>query len=942
MTICVINKVLALMFCEVVVTKGGEMGTLKVIKSKNLIKKFNKLALAIAFTMVPVFGLLTTKTVFATGGGSTINAPTGFYFNKSENDTSNKGLVDGSITNTTPLEQFISGKNTKFLWAHWNVDNSASYHIETYFKKPDGSWKNLHTSNNSKPNPYRFYGFGSEGDGLYRIKVTAISKSNPSVKSIPTNAMLTYDTTAPQVTGIKLDTIKTIDGKDYTSSSLNNGNLKVTITTNEPLRLVGSQVGFKLPNMAGPPSTGWTKFKIGTGEDAGKYVANIDITGEHYDNKKIEDASIYLRVVDVAGNTDSFYYYKDGGFGDTFSKRYLFTIDNQAPQPPNNLRLQVRSNGKFINFDGWTNKNDVTALWDSNNTEPVTYEYQYWNDISTSAYNSGNRWKTPRPDAQYAGVVNQGEGKHYFCVVAIDLVGNRSNCSDSFGFNYDSTLPSATVTYSGGFVNNDIIYLRSIEDLSFTVNASDNFAIARAVYLAININSPSTEACGNWNALSLTNHNFEVPFVSNTSYTVSGNSIKTCDPSMLWQSGSRYKIIHAVYDASSNEFKFNTPQQLIEIDNTQPVINIIKPLRDTTVSGIVPIEVKITENGSGIKYVNALFTDGPTPEFGKVALTLKPGTTDTYIGSINTAGKNGKYSLAINTADNLQNTRSSKAQNITIDNTAPAKPSGLRFFAVNDNIEVTQNGTTIARQAVHPRWDAVTKDVNNNDEGVDHYNYRSRGGYKTTIIGTDASADPTINSWVPPTDLTDGFKVQAVDKAGNTGQWSDWFDFTFSSVIPPEEANAIVQPPQEPEQTPSPQPDTPPAPVENLPTPTPPVPTQTNITTINTPTLTPTGGTNANTINQPLANTTDQNTTPAVLGNNTNDTQGQVALNQAGNNGRQPAVKSANISKTDDSNGCSKLFGICWYYWVPVFIVGVIATWRAIAKSFQEEERTSA
>ena len=921
------------------------MGTFSILKQKNLIKKFKGLTLALAFTMVPVFGLLTTKTAFATGGGgSTINAPSGFYFNKAENDTTNKGLIDGSITKTAPLEQFISGKNTKFLWAHWNVDNNATYHIETYYKKSDGSWKNLHTSNNTKPNPYRFYGFGSEGDGLYRIKVTAISKSNPSVKSSPTNAMLIYDTTAPQITSIKLDTIKTIDGKDYTSSSLNGGKLKVTITTNEPLKLVGSQVGFKLPGMAGPPSTGWTKFQNGIGDDAGKYVANIDITGEHFDNKKIEDASIYLRVVDVAGNTDSFYYYKDGGFGDTFSKRYLFTIDNQAPQPPNNLRLQIRSNGNFINNDGWTNKKDVIALWDSNNSEPVTYEYQYWNEVSTSVYNSGNRWKTLRPESQYVGVVNQGEGKHYFCVVAIDLVGNRSDCSDSFGFNYDATPPTGIASYFGGILINGVRYVKSITDLSFTANLTDNFNINRATYRAWNIANPSLEACGNWNALSLTNHNFEVPLALNASYTVDGNSIKACDPSMLWQSGSRYQFIHATYDSAGNESnKFNSPNQLVEIDNTQPIINIIKPMRDTTVSGVVPIEVKITENGSGIKYVNALFADGPTPEFGNVALTLKSGTTDTYIGSINTAGKNGKYGLTINTADNLQNTRSAKAQNIIIDNTAPATPTGLRFFAVNDNIEVTQNNTTIARQAVHPRWDAVTKDINNNNEDVDHYNYRSRGGYKTTIIGTDASVDPTINSWVPPTDLTDGFRVQAVDKAGNTGQWSDWFDFTFSSVIPPEEANARTQLPQTPEQTPSPQPVTPPAPVENLPTPIPTqVPAQANITTNNTPATTPTDGTNTNTVNQPRTNTTDQGTTPNVLGNNTNDTQGQVALNQTNNNGNQPTVKSANIAKTNDSNGCSKLFGVCWYYWVPVFIVGVTATWRMIAKSLQEENQTSA
>ena len=919
-------------------------------KSK-FINHFIKTTVVFMLAIVPLFGVATTQTASAISSevsASTPDAPSGFYFNKGEKDTSNKGIVDGSITNTAPLEQFISGKNQKFLWAHWNIDNSATYHIETFFKQSDGKWKSLHVSNNTKPNPYRFYGFGSQGDGLYRIKVTAISKSNPNAKSSPANAMVTYDSTAPQVTSIKLDTIKTIDGKDYTNSGLNNGKLKVTISTNEPLRLVGSQVGFKLPNMAGPPSTGWTKFKNGTGDDTGKYVADIDITGIHFDNKKIEDASIYLRVVDTVGNTDSFYYYKDGGFGDTFSKRYLFTIDNQAPQLPNNLRLQIRSNGSYIANDNWTNKSDVTALWDSDNSEQVTYEYQYWNDVPSSVWKDDHRWKMPTNSTEYAGVVNQGDGKHYFCVVAIDIVGNRSGCSDSFGFNYDNTPPSATVAYSGGFTKNDVIYLRSIEDLSFSVSTSDNFAISRAVYLIRSVDNPTLEACGNWNAGSLTNHNFDFPYALNATYAVNGSSIKTCDPSMLWQSGSRYKVIHAVYDASSNEYKFNIPEQLIEIDNTQPIINIVKPLKDTTVSGVVPIEVKITENGSGIKYVNALFSDGPGPEFGKITLTLKPDTTDTYVGTIDTAGKNGKYSLTINTADNLKNTRSSKAQNITIDNTAPAKPSGLRFFATNDSVEVTQNNSTIARQAVYPRWDAVIANINGGNEDVDHYNYRSRGGYKTTIVGTDASADSTIKNWVPPTDLTDGFRVQAVDKAGNEGEWSDWFDFTFNSVIPPEEtdSNTNVPPPQTPEQTPVTLPTQPVTPFEDLPTPTTTSP-QANNGTASTPTTTPTG-TNINTApnqgtNQP--NLIGQGATAGVLGDDTNNT-GQQENSSSNQNNRGPAnaseVKSAVSSQEISDKTCQKLFGICWYYWIPVFIVSVITTWYLVAKAIKKDEQKAA
>lgn len=161
-----------------------------------------------------------------------------------------------------------------------------------------------------------------------------------------------------------------------------------------------------------------------------------------------------------------------------------FTVDNSAPNAPNNLKLQIRSTGNFVGNNGWTNKSDVTALWDSNNTEPVTYEYQYWNDVPTSPYNSGNRWTNSVSSPEYAGVVNQGDGKHYFCVVAIDAAGHRSACSTPFAFNYDGTNPVTDINVSP--VVNGV----------FTVSgdASDNLQLNR-VYVQL-VSRVSNQRCG--------------------------------------------------------------------------------------------------------------------------------------------------------------------------------------------------------------------------------------------------------------------------------------------------------------------------------------------------------------------------------------------------------------------------------------------------------------
>lgn len=174
------------------------------------------------------------------------------------------------------------------------------------------------------------------------------------------------------------------------------------------------------------------------------------------------------------GEYSLFYIGTDFEGGITARMERKFFIDNTAPNVPNNLRLQVRSTGNFVGQNGWTNRSDVTALWNSNNTEAVTYEYQYWNDVATSPYNSGNRWTTSSATEMYAGTVNQGEGKHYFCVVAIDLAGNRSNCSAPFGFNYDATNPVTNIVVS------------PVVDGKFTVSgdASDNLSLNR-VYVQL-------------------------------------------------------------------------------------------------------------------------------------------------------------------------------------------------------------------------------------------------------------------------------------------------------------------------------------------------------------------------------------------------------------------------------------------------------------------------
>lgn len=152
--------------------------------------------------------------------------PTNFYFNKSQNDTTNRTLVDGSTTNTTPLVGTGSIAGEKFLWTHWDSQPNVTYHIETAFQKSDGTWKKLHTSNNSKPQPYRFYGFGSEGNGRYRMQVTAHSTIN-SLKSSTATVYLSYDTKSPAASF----------SPNFADNSYVNGNFHVSGIANDNVKL---------------------------------------------------------------------------------------------------------------------------------------------------------------------------------------------------------------------------------------------------------------------------------------------------------------------------------------------------------------------------------------------------------------------------------------------------------------------------------------------------------------------------------------------------------------------------------------------------------------------------------------------------------------------------------------------------------------------------------
>jgi hypothetical protein len=209
----------------------------------------------------------------------------------------------------------------------------------------------------------------------------------------------------------------------------------------------------------------------------------------------------------------------------------------------------------------------------------------------------------------------------------------------------------------------------------------------------------------------------------------------------------------------------------VTYDKTQPIITVLSPLANTLVgNGLVDVEVRITENGSGVEYVNAHFSNGPSADSPKAALALKPGTTDVYVGQIDTTGMNGVYRLSVSTRDNARNTRSSAVQNIAIDNTAPKininSYQGDKDLGIFREVSFGYNDANKAAYAVfnaeqpnekiHDFGDAVWSNTDNVwanrswtgvQEGLNTVTLYDTVGNKTTLNFTIDRAAPSVTKY---------------------------------------------------------------------------------------------------------------------------------------------------------------------------------------------------
>ncbi len=109
------------------------------------------------------------------------------------------------------------------------------------------------------------------------------------------------------------------------------------------------------------------------------------------------------------------------------------------------------------------------------------------------------------------------------------------------------------------------------------------------------------------------------------------------------------------------------------------------------------------------------------------------------------------------------------------DTTPPAVPTNLRRVAKDDG-EVLACGAITTRQVLYPTWDAVPD--------ADHYEYTSYNGNTIGINAQVVTTNQYMHNWTPTADGTNGFKVRAVDAAGNKSDWTPICHITYDSTAP--------------------------------------------------------------------------------------------------------------------------------------------------------------
>ncbi|MCA9348356.1 hypothetical protein KC867_03015, partial [Candidatus Saccharibacteria bacterium] len=467
---------------------------------------------------------------------------------------------------------------------------------------------------------------------------------------------------------------------------------------------------------------------------------------------------------------------------------------------------------------------------------------------------------------------------------------DTANYSNKFYFgNVDTQVPVGNAVYHGGIVIDNIIYIESIDDLSFTETIHDNHGVIRATYLVQKLNADSGNYegfCGNWNKHSLGSHS--LGGLTAEVHTI--NNIRNCaSDTSTWTDGT-YKIFHAGYDSTGNEGKFNTNRQIFTIDSTAPDAPVLGLKIDDN-----PVASGFITNKSSVKAIwNKPSLDTVKYEYeywndivGNPYKELSPWRT--VVLSENRQGDftegEGKHFIRVRAIDHIGNKSSwSNVFEITYDKTAPKVTINALPTSTLGNPTVSGTATEVSSIQL-TIGDSLEVDIAVED-GVWTYTIPEEDSLTNGSYGVFANATDQAGNVAEPAMAT---LVIAIPDDTNEDSIDD------SQIAPQEQSSSGVL----------------------------------------GSSIGSSGSDSRTATQSPATNRTSRmHTTTPPTGYDANEVLAESdevdssELNRGAVQSELDEAKTLASSNTsEETDGCKTILGICWYYWIPVVIVAIVTTY---------------
>lgn len=506
----------------------------------------------------------------------------------------------------------------------------------------------------------------------------------------------------------------------------------------------------------------------------------------------------------------------------------------------------------------------------------VTGAVSTWPDGSTAASRSWKDIVSAFPEARITAIDNAAFGSLYLRSdgPAVTYYDNVFLATSTENIKYNFELPDTTKPV----VNLATPTVGSVNPAQIVVEATDETSLYRVtanIYNAANTTllHSCSQLAGNTTSYTLT---CPVPGLPDGTYTIRANA----------------------QDNASPRHTANTITRQFTVDHTAPAVPVHESPSDNAVQNFNDFYFEWTDVEGAVEYEFQSATSSATDESG--ALTtgvwnnkLHGGLDRNHLtdSNIHSYGANGTWYWQVRAIDAAGNKSAwTTPWKMTIDMSAPAWSTSPVHKSPNDNGEVTE-GSAILMQ-----WSDAT-----DENGVVYY-YQVSSSSAVTGPGGDFTSPiwtfgPLTTSELDATGTALGtyyWHVKACDTAGNCTPWTDpW-------------TGSVVETPAAPLSTP------------------------TNGQTLGRQT---TGGTGGSNESRPKpAQTTAANfpvsfaATPTTNTGPTSDdksaaTPAEEEDDQTGQT--LGAATTAGLTtgiSNDAAAGCSKLMGLCWYWWIPIGI----------------------